>query len=137
MSEENKAVLRRAKGRWNHGDLDGYLELYDPNVVLHGFLPGLPAGLEGARQFYSGMWAAFPSPRLTFEDMISEEDRVAVRFTMQATQRGNFMGIPPTGQEIALSGITILRFAGNKCVERWNVGDMLGLMQQLGVVPGQ
>jgi len=45
------------------------------------------------------------------------------------------MGIPPTGKQVTMTGITILRFAGGKCVERWSEADFLGLLQQLGVVP--
>ncbi len=44
-NEENKAVLRRATERWNEGDLAGYLELYNPEVVLHGY-QGVEPGLE-------------------------------------------------------------------------------------------
>ena len=136
---ENKANLQRAVDSWNDGNLEGYLQLYDASVVLHGYPPGLPSGVEGARIFYNGFWAAFPSPRLTFEDLISEGDKVAIRFTVRTTHNGDFMGIPPTGKDVEVSGMTILRFAGGRCVERWNQVDMLGLMQQLGAAasPGQ
>jgi predicted ester cyclase len=129
---DNKAVLQHALENWNRGNLDAYLEqLYDTNVILHGFPPGLPPGVAGARAFYEQVWAAFPNPQLTFEDVIEEGDKLAIRFTMRATHQGDFMGIAPTGKEINLVGITILHFTGGKVVERWNQVDMLGLMQQL------
>jgi steroid delta-isomerase-like uncharacterized protein len=134
-TEENKAALQRAIDHWNSGNLAAYLELYDDNITLHGFPPGLPPGRQGAKLFYDGLWAAFPNPRLSLDDVITEGDKVACRFTMQATHKGEFMGIPPTGKEVKVPGITILRFSGGKCVERWNQADMLGWMQQLGVVP--
>ena len=135
MSNDNEAVLRRAIEKWNQGDLSGYLENYDSNVVLHGFPPGLPEGVAGAKAFYDQLWAAFPSPQLTLDDVMSEGDKVACRFSMRATHSGDFMGIPSTGNAITVTGITILRYSGGKCVERWNEADMLGLMQQLGAVP--
>jgi predicted ester cyclase len=58
-----------------------------------------------------------------------------VRFTMSARHVGEFMGVPPTGRDIALPGITTLRFDGDRCVERHTQTDMLGLMVQLGAVP--
>jgi steroid delta-isomerase-like uncharacterized protein len=133
---DNKATLRRAAERWNAGDLDGYLQLYDPNALVHG-IPVDQPGLAGIRGFYEGFWAAFPGSQLSFEDVVVEGDRVAVRFVVRGTHRGAFMGVPPTGKEVAVPGITILRFAGGKCVERWNQADFLGLMQQLGVLPAQ
>lgn len=131
----NRAALERARENWNRGDLDSYLEIYDPDVVLHGYPPGLPAGVQGARLFYQGLWSAFPNPHLVFEDVVAEGERVAVRYLLRATHRGDFMGVPPTDKEVTITGITILRFAGGKCVERWNQADMLGLLQQLGAVP--
>jgi steroid delta-isomerase-like uncharacterized protein len=133
-AEENKAALERAIGRWNEGDLPGYLELYDPDATLRGYQRVEP-GFEGIRRFYEVFWAAFPGSRITLEDVISEGAEVAARFTLRATHGGDFNGIPPTGKQISLSGITILRFADGKCVERWSQADFLGLLQQLGVIP--
>ena len=82
-------------------------------------------------------WSGRPSQMLpvTFEDLISEGSKVVGRYTFRGTHQGEFMGIAPTGKKVEMSAITILRFDGDKCVERWNEGDLLGLMQQLGVVP--
>jgi predicted ester cyclase len=89
MPEDNEAVLRRAVSRWNEGDIAGYLELYDADVVPHG-LPGVEPGLESFRGYYEALWAAFPGARLTLDDVISEGDEVACRFTLRATHEGEF-----------------------------------------------
>jgi predicted ester cyclase len=81
------------------------------------------------------MWAAFPHSRLMIDDLILEGDKLASRFRVQAMHRGEFMGIPPTGKNIEVHGMTIIRFAGGKWVERWNQVDMLGWLQQLGAIP--
>ncbi len=49
--------------------------------------------------------------------------------------KGEFMGIAPTGKQVTVGMIEILRIAGGKMVEHWQVVDSLGMMQQLGVVP--
>lgn len=136
MPEENRTALERAIGRWNEGDLAGYLELYDPGAVLHGY-QGVEPGREGIRRFYEAFWAAFPSSQITLDDVIAGGDEVACRFTLRATHEGEFNGIPATGKEVTLPGATILRFAYGRCVERWSQADFLGLLQQLGVVPQQ
>jgi steroid delta-isomerase-like uncharacterized protein len=133
-AEQNQAALERAQQHWNAGDLDGYLQLYASDVVLHGYV-GVEPGLGSVRQFYQGFWAAFPGSRLVFEDVFATIDRVACRFVVQATHQGPFQDIPPTGKQITLPGITILRFAAGKCVERWSQADFLSLLSQLGALP--
>lgn len=134
-AEENKAITQRAIERFNGGDLAGYLDLYDKSLVIHGYPPELPPNFEGIKQFYDALMPAFPDARVTGEDMVAEGDEVAYRFTFRGTNRGEFMGIPATGEQVTVSGIAICRFADGKCVERWMSADMLGMMQQLGVIP--
>ena len=128
--EENKALLQRAVERWNQRDLNGYLELYDPNCTIYG-PPGVSPGIEAIRQFYSGFWSAFHNSRLEIEDALAEDDKVAARFSVSGAHKGEFQGIPPTDKQVTIGGITILRFRDGKCIERWNQADFLGLVQQL------
>jgi predicted ester cyclase len=77
---------------------------------------------------------AFPDLQITVEDMVAEGDKVAVRWRLRATHQGEFMGIPPTGNQVTMTGIDINRLEGGRLVERWGNEDMLGLLQQLGVM---
>ena len=77
--------------------------------------------------------SAFPCYELIAEDMFAEEDKVAVRFTLRATHRGEFMGIPATGRQIAVPGIIIYRLADGKIADHWLQVDSVALMQQLGI----
>jgi predicted ester cyclase len=132
--QEQVAALEQALVRWNAGDLEGYLELYDPGAVLHGY-PGVEPGLASLRAFYQGFWTAFPGSQLRLEDVVAAGDEVAARATLTAVHGGAFMGVPATGRAVTLPTLTILRFAGGRCVERWSQADFLGLLQQLGALP--
>ncbi len=81
------------------------------------------------------MWAGFPGIQLTIEDTIAEGDQLAARFRLDGEHKGEFMGIPPTGRAIVLSGQTVLRFREGRIVERWTTADMFGLLMQLGAIP--
>ena len=132
---ENKAILQRAAENFsNPQHRMAYLELYDPTIVLHGY-QGVEPGLASVKQFYQAFWAAFPDCKLVLEDLVAEGDKVACRFVVYATHQGEFQGIPATGKQIALPGITILQFANSRCIERWSQADFVGLLQQLGVMP--
>lgn len=110
---------------------DGYLAtLYAPSIVLHGYA-GVEPGLASVTAFYDVLWSAFPDARVVLHDVVEEGDRLACRFTLTGTHHGEFMSVAPTGRAIAMDGITILRFAGGQCVERWSQADFPGLMAQL------
>lgn len=132
--DRNVAALHDAGAQWNAGNLAGYLALYDPEAVLHGY-SGVGPGLSGIRQFYQAFWAAFPGSRLAFEDVFASGEKVACRFLIQGEHRGVFQGIAATGAHINLPGITILEFHEGRCIRRWSYTDSAGLLQQLGVLP--
>jgi predicted ester cyclase len=89
---------------------------------------------SAVREFYRMIHQAFDGPKLTFHEVFSNGDRLAIRFTMTGTHRGEFVGIAPTGRSVAVDGITILHFKDGKCVERWSSVDMYAWLAQLGVV---
>ena len=133
MSNRTDAI-ERARERWNAGDLPGYLALYGQDIRLHGYTPE-SMGKVDVERFYRSIFAAFDSPKLVFHETLESGDAVTIRFTMTGTHRGEFMGVPATGRQIVLPGITILHFEGDTVIERWSCADMLALLVQLGAVP--
>ena len=133
--EANKTALRRAVSHFSAATLESYLQLYHPAATLHFLPPGLPQGIEGARLFYQQFLAAFPDARIALEDFVAEGESVAARYVLEGTHSAEFMGVPATGRRVTVSGITILRFAEGKCIERWSESNFLGLLQQIGGAP--
>ena len=131
--EDNKQIVRRYQEAGNANNLDAWDALVAPDLVSHNAAPGLPPGLEGGKMAHRATLAAFPDVHYHVEDVIAEGDRVVQRFTLHCTHKGEFMGLPPTGREITLTGISIFRLQGGKIVEHWAVQDGLALMIQLGL----
>jgi len=129
-----RAAVNRARDHWNKGDLDGYLELYDPQIALHGYAPA-PMSKTEVRGFYAGFFEAFPGAQLHFDELVGEGDTLMMRFHCELTHRGPFMGAPPTGRSARLDGHTSMHFRDGKVVARWSTADFLGLMVQLGLMP--
>ena len=134
-TEENKAFLRTwVEEVWNKGNVAlvdqmvaaNYL-YHDPQNPLHG-----PDGFKGLHAMYR---SAFPDLQFTIEDMVAEGDKVAWRYTGSGTHQGELMGIPPTGKRAVVTGILISRIVNGQFVEDWNTIDLLGMLQQLGVIP--
>jgi predicted ester cyclase len=72
----------------------------------------------------------------TVEDQIAQGDTVVTRWTLHGTHLGEFMGIPATAKPVNVTGIQVERIIDRKITEHWRQSDDLGLMYQLGVIPG-
>lgn len=92
-------------------------------------------GREHWKQLASGYFTAFPDFQIRLEDLIAEGDKVVARWAWHATHQGEFMGIPPTSKQVAVTGIGVYRIADGKIAEEWVQDDVLGLLQQLGTGP--
>jgi steroid delta-isomerase-like uncharacterized protein len=133
--EERSAIIGRWVEAWNKQDLDAIEGLLTPDYVRHDAnLPDVN-GPEGEREFVAGILSAFPDIHLQMNQLIGQDDLVAVRLAFRGTHEGLFLGVPATGQEVAFESMEVFRLAGNKIVEQWVVMDALGLFQQLGVIP--
>jgi steroid delta-isomerase-like uncharacterized protein len=135
-TEENMALVRRFVDEvQSGGNIDAIDELCSPEFVNHSAPPGVPSNCEGVKQVTAMFRQAFPDSYFTVEDMVAEGDKVATRKTFHGTHQGEFFGVPPTGQRESIGLIDIVRIADWKVVEHWSMGDNLGMMQQLGVIP--
>ncbi len=136
-TEENKTIARRFNDEvWDAGDESALDELFAEDAVDHGAIPGQPPGREGHKHQVRLFHSAFPDLHVTAEDIFSEGDRVAYRWTGRGTHQGELLGIAPTGNEVTFKGIDVLRIAGGKVVERWSEYNALEAMQQMGEIPG-
>jgi steroid delta-isomerase-like uncharacterized protein len=133
--EESKALARRWCEAFNKQDWAGIIEITAPDFVQYGAPPGISPDFAGHKQLMTALWTAFPDAHLVNDDLIAEGDQVVERYTVRGTHQGAFMGIPPTGKHVRISAIGIDHIKDGKFVETWLSMDMLGLMQQLGVVP--
>jgi steroid delta-isomerase-like uncharacterized protein len=135
--ENNKALDRRFVDEvLNQHDLDALTELVAEDFVEQNPPPGQGPGREGLRQFLAQMFEAFPDLRWRIEEAVAEGDRVASWSTWEGTHRGTFFGVPPTGRTVAVEAWTIDHFRDGKMAESRIIMDVMGLMQQLGAIPG-
>jgi len=132
IATANKRLVRRfykeVYGDWNMSLVD---EVVSPRFISHDWPKGSPTGPDGFRAFYSAIRAALPDARYEVDDLISEGDKVVVRWRLLGTHRGDFRGIAPTGQAIVLKGMAIYRVDGGSLMERWVVTDLHNLLGEM------
>jgi steroid delta-isomerase-like uncharacterized protein len=133
--EVNKAVYRREAELWNQKNLDIADEIFATGFVNHD--PSWPGvtDLESFKEWAAGWLSAAPDLEIVIEDIVAERELVAARWTCSWTDVAGMAGSQPTGKEIVVTGMDICRVAQGKITERWWAKDVLGAMQQLGVIP--
>jgi predicted ester cyclase len=126
-------VVRRLADTFNDPQTRelSYFEFYDDSLIIHGFPPNLPTNKEGFKEFIYSLWRAFPDIRIIFEDLIIEGNKVAGRYYLTGTHKGEFLDIQATDKQFKVNGMTIFSFRNEKVTERWNIVDIISLMGQL------
>jgi len=127
-------VLGLLDAAWNTGDIEAIERAVARDHIDHE-TDGAETGRSHVAQTILAYRVAFPDLRMSFEDQISQGDRVVTRWTATGTHLGEFIGIPATGRAAVVSGIFIHRVADGLIAETWTSFDGLGLLQQLGVIP--
>ncbi len=118
----------------NKGNLDVFNEVFASNVKDHDPAPDQGSGPEGFIKFFTAFRTAFPDLKIAVEQMVADDDNVAIAYTVTGTHQGPFQGIPATNKKIKARGVQIAKFnSDGKIVERWGSSDEAGILQQLGV----
>jgi len=144
--ERCSLIVRYIEEVWNKGNMDAIGVFIDPNLAYYD--PTVPEGdvngIDGVAWLVTMYRTAFPDLHVRIQDVISEDDKIATRWTMHGTQQGDFeilhgqdqlklLNISPTSKYVAVTGATIYHVANAKIVEAWHYWDRSNLLQQLGV----
>ena len=118
VEEENKALVRRFLEAHAKGDLDTLEEMLAPDFVDHNLIPGQQPGREGYLRAFTEYHAAYSHTRYVIEKQLAEGDEVVTTFAVSATHdRGEWMGLAPTGKQFEALLILIHRIVGGKIAE--------------------
>ena len=137
QEEDNKQVVARFieefKNQANHDIVD---ELMTPGFIHHLKDPRLPAGRASMKLLGQVVAGGFPDVQATVDELLADGDTVIERTSAAATHTGDFNGISATGDKVAWTEFHIYRMENGKIAEMWSEVDLLGLLVQLGAIPG-
>jgi serine phosphatase RsbU (regulator of sigma subunit)/predicted ester cyclase len=130
-AEENMALARRFMEARIKGDLEAVDEIMAPDFVSRTPLLSVQEpDREDAIRAIAQLSRAISNPSIHFEDQVAAADKVVSRFVVHATHdRGELMGVAPTGRELTWMAIFIHRISEGKIAEEW--GGSLGLSELL------
>jgi predicted ester cyclase len=112
----------------------GISTLYDESIALHGYSEG-PMAKSDVRDYYQALFGALSDMRLQIHQIVEDSSHVAARFVLTGRHTGELSGVPATGRTVTQQGMTIVRFANGRCIERWSVVDFLPVLVQIGALP--
>ena len=120
-AEENEALVRRYfEAAWVKRNLTAVDEFMVHNYVEHQIPDGRLTSRHSLKQLLAMYYRAFPDMKSVLHDVLAQGDRVMYRWSVSATHLGDWLGIPPTGNHMRATGITIYRMVGGKAVEGWS-----------------
>jgi predicted ester cyclase len=103
----NKEIVRRYwEGRFNERDYSVVDELLSPS-----------ARPDEQKAWLDEYHAACGDTRVTLNELIAEDDLVAVHYTFEGTFEREWLGVAPTGERSRTSGIALCRLADGKITE--------------------
>jgi len=136
-AEANKLVIRRfTEELINTASTAVAAELVAPDAEFHIGSPEPLIGPDGVLTIVNMMRSGFPDIQWSLDDVVAEGDKVAARFTMRGTHKGTFFGVPATGKQIVGRSTSFYRLADGMIVDDQGLPDVLGILRQIGAVPG-
>jgi predicted ester cyclase len=87
------------------------------------------------RELLVAFRAAVPDARWTILEQVAQGETVVTKVKVRGRFSGSLVGLAPPGRPATLTGVAISRLAAGRLVDLWLQADLLGLLEQLGVLP--
>lgn len=134
-TQDNKEIVRREfEVIWNERNLDEVDQLLAEELKVATERAGSEDELvdrSDLKNLAREWLTAFPDATMEINEMVSEGDRVMVRWTLHGTHDGAFRGIDATGTEVAVGGFGSRRVRDGEIVETKSSADLISLLEQL------
>ena len=131
--EEVKTWTDSVLEMWNEANLDIVTKVYAQEIARHDCaLPDGIVGLENVKNHLGGFFNAFPDLNVTIDETIAAGNKLVQRWTLTGTNTGSMGGMPPTGKNVRLAGVSIVHMVNGKAVEIWDFYNVLDMYEQFG-----
>jgi steroid delta-isomerase-like uncharacterized protein len=129
----NASIVRQCFAEASRGNRAALEQILAPDFVIH--IPDDHVGVDGLLGMVQVFKSAMPDMHVTVDHQFADGDYVASRFTVRGTHDGELFGAAPTNRQVVLTGITISRCEDGRIAEEWELVDVAGLLQQIGLLP--
>jgi steroid delta-isomerase-like uncharacterized protein len=138
QAEHVQANIKKYTNVWdeiiNHGKLDMFNDTnFTKDVIMHANPDVI--GIDNARAMYANYVNGFSNIKFTIVDVFGQDDKLVKHWDFKGRHTGTFFGIPATGKDVEVEGVTLVRMQDGKIAEEQDFFDNLSFMQQLGLIP--
>jgi steroid delta-isomerase-like uncharacterized protein len=131
-TDRNTSIVKECYEVASLGDREALERILAPDFVIH--VPQDVHGVDGLLDMVATFRNAMPDMTVTVDHQFAQGDYVATRFRARGTHTGELFGAPPTGRELTVSGITVSRCEDGRIAEEWELVDVAGVLQQIGLL---
>ena len=124
-------VMQAWKAAWGNGDVEAFEKILAPGYVRH--TKSGPKDIDVLRGEINDSRAAFPDLDTEILGTVEQDDTVAIRWRSQGTHTGSFLGVPPTGRVVSVTGASFCRFADGRLAEEWVMWDPRELLAAMKI----
>lgn len=117
---------------WNSWSEETMREILTADIDFRGSIGLHVTGYDGFQGYMQTIRDAFPDFHNRIDDIIATEDRAVARLTYSGTHQGELLGHAPTGRRIEYAGVAMFTITSDGISKVWVLGDLWGLMQQIG-----
>ena len=136
LAKRNKNLMKKFEKMINTADVELADELVDNNAPF--YTPASPEPLYGAKGYLSVVYwmrKGFSDVQWHIEDLVADEEKVAVKWDLTGTHDGEFMGIAPTGKKISVSVMNFYYFnKDGKVINDVASEGMIGILRGIGAI---
>jgi len=129
--ERHKEIYCRVIEAVSAGDASALDELLHPDMVDHNPMPNQPAGRDGFKAWMTAVRSSFPDFSAVVQTVLGQGDLIAGHVIWRGTQRGPFLGLPPSDRQVSVKAFHVVRFSDELTAEWWGTADLLGALHQL------
>jgi steroid delta-isomerase-like uncharacterized protein len=136
MSDSTDRLIKDLVDGWNEHDANKVVALYAPGYEEEDVAAADPhRGVNAARGTMILYLRAFPDLQLLVEDVVVQDNCVALSWILCGTHRGRLMNIPATGRTVRVKGVSIMTIADGRITRTRRVWDLAGLLRAFGLLP--
>jgi uncharacterized protein (TIGR02246 family) len=132
--EETLALFIRREAAWRAHDARTLAEDHTPHGVVVSPTGGVLEGRAEIERIYRVWFNAFPDLIFGTEDLIIDDDRVALLARATGTHAGEFFGVSATRRRIEVSAVFLYRLESGLIAHERRILDFTGLLIQVGVL---
>jgi len=127
---------------FSSGNFNHISDIYTTDFIRHHMTDGISMkGIDAMKKYVTDLRQVYPDFHVSLDGYSAAGKNMVMRWTVTGTNSGPLLlqpghpdskTLPPTGKNIKVSGVSLLRMEGDKIAEEWIYWNHAAVLTQLG-----